>query len=120
MADVFTQIGEEFATDWVDGTDVVPSNWYIAWGTGAGTAAKGDTALSTEASESRGVASMTQPTTDANKYTATMTADGAKTITNAGVLSEAVAGILWVHSDFTGIALDPGDKIEFNFTLTWS
>ena len=61
MADIFTQAGEELIVDILDATVGVPANWYVGWGTGAGTAAKGDTTLFTEASETRIAATMTQP-----------------------------------------------------------
>ncbi len=120
MADIFTSAGEAIVADFVDGTASAPANWYVGWGTGAGTAAKGDTVLATEASETRIAATESQPTADANRFVATMTADGAKTITNAGVLSAITTGTLLLHSDFTGILLATSDTIEFTFTLTWS
>ena len=120
MADIFTSAGEGLVADILDGTTSVPANWYIGWGTGAGTAAKGDTTLFTEASEARVAATMSQPSPDINKFLAQITADGTKTITNAGVFSASSGGVLFVKSDFTGIALNAGDKIEFDFQITWS
>ena len=120
MADIFTQAGEEFLADLVDGTSSAPANYYIGWGTGAGTAAKGDTTLFTEASESRVTATESQPSADQNRFVGTITADGTKTITNAGVLTASTSGTLMFKSDFTGIALNASDAIEFTFTVTWS
>ena len=120
MATVYTQAGEEITADIFDTTVAVPTNWYVAWGTGAGTAAKGDTTLSTEASESRVAATMSQPSVDINRFVATITADGAKTITNAGVLSASTSGTLLIHGDFTGIVLALNDKIEFTFNHEWT
>ena len=120
MADIFTQAGEELLADMVDGTTASPTNWYIAWGTGAGTAAKGDTTLFTEASEARVVATESQPTADANRFVGTLTADGAKTITNAGVFSASTVGTCFLKSDFTGIVLALNDSIQFTFTITWA
>lgn len=116
MADIYTQAGEEIVVDIVDGTVAAPT-WYIGWGTGAGTAAKGDTTLFTEATETRIAATVTQPTADKNQFVATLTADAGKTITNAGVLSAITGGTLLLHSDFTGVVLALGDKIEFTFSL---
>ena len=48
---------------------------------------------------------------------ATITADGTKTITNAGVLTATSGGTLIVKGDFTGIALAANDAIEFTITL---
>jgi hypothetical protein len=46
-----------------------------------------------------------------------MTADGAKTITNAGLFNSASGATLIVKGDFTGIVLALGDKIEFTISL---
>lgn len=116
MANIFTQAGEELVVDILDSTVAQPT-WYIGWGTGADTADKTDTTLSTEASEARVAATMSQPSADINQFLATLTADGAKTITNAGVLSASTGGTLLLFSDFTGVVLALGDKIEFTFTL---
>jgi hypothetical protein len=120
MANVFTQAGEELVTDIMDGTVGVPANWYVAWGTGAGTAVKGSTTLFTEAAEARVAATKSQPTTDTNRFVALLTAAGSKTITNAGVLSASSGGTLLIHSDFAGVLLAAGDKIEFTFELNWN
>lgn len=117
MANIYTQAGEELVVDLIDGSASVPANYYIGWGTGAGTAAKGDTTLFTEAAEARVAATVTQPAADKNQWVATLTALATKTITNAGVLTAASGGTLLIHSDFTGLLLDAGDKIEFTFSL---
>jgi hypothetical protein len=90
---------------------------YIGWGTGAGTAGKSDTSLFTEASEARQSATRSQPAVDKIRYVATMTADGAKTITNAGVLTALTDGILVIHGDFSGIPLQQNDQIQFTIDM---
>jgi hypothetical protein len=120
VADIFTDVGETLVADYVDGTASAPTNWYVAWGTGAGTAAKGDTTLFTEASEARVIATESQPTGDQNRLVGTITADGAKTITNAGVFDASTVGNMLLKSDFTGIVLALNDSIQFTFDLTWS
>lgn len=120
MADIFTSVGEGLVADYVDGTANAPANWYIGWGTGAGTAAKGDTTLFTEASEARVTATESQPTADANRFVGTITADGTKTITNAGVFDASTTGNMFLISSFTGVALNASDSIQFTFTITWS
>lgn len=120
MATVYTSVGETIVVDLIDGTSAVhldTTNAKIAWGTGAGTAAKGDTTLFTEASEARVVPTVSQPTADKNQWVGTITADGAKTITNAGLFNSAAGASLIVKGDFTGIVLALGDKIEFTITL---
>lgn len=126
MANVLTTLGEQKITDLIDGTGAV--HWdiataKIAWGTGAGTAVKGDgtttgIALFTEASEARiAPAAVTQPVADKIQWVGTMTCAGAgKTITNAG-LFDAAGSNLCIHGDFTGVVLAVGDKIEFTITL---
>lgn len=120
MATVYTQAGEQVVCDLIDGTSAVhldATNAKVAWGTGAGTAAKGDTTLFTEASEARVAAAISQPAADKNQWVATITADAAKTITNAGLFNAAAAGDLIIHGDFAGVALALGDKIEFTMSL---
>jgi len=117
MATIYTQAGEELVVDLIDDTASGAATHYIGWGTGAGTAAKGDTTLFTEASETRVAATKSQPAVDKNQWLGTLTADAAKTITNGGVLSALTVGTLIVHGDFAGVALLLGDKIEFTVTL---
>lgn len=119
MADIFTDAGEGIVVDILDGTTAAPT-WHIGWGTGAGTAAKTDTTLFTEAAESRVAATLSQPAANQSRYVATLTSASSQTITNAGVLSASTNGVLLLHSDFTGVALAIGDKIEFTFTITWA
>jgi hypothetical protein len=119
MADVFTTAGAGLVVDILDTTVAVPT-WYIGWGTGVGTAAIGDTTLFTEASETRVAATLSQPAASTSRYVATLTADAGKTITNAGVFSAVSSGTLLQKSDFTGIVLALGDKIELTFDLAWS
>lgn len=121
MATVYTQAGEQVVVGLIDGVSAVhldATNAKVAWGTGAGTAAKGDTTLFTEASEARVVPTVSQPTADKNQWVGTITCAGAgKTITNAGLFDAATVGNLIVKGDFTGIVLAVGDKIEFTVTL---
>lgn len=119
MADIYTDAGENITADIIDGTTAAPT-WYVAQGTGAGTAAKGDTTLFTEATEARVSTTNTQPSSNQNQFQGTITADGTKTITNAGIFSASSGGTLLLKSDFTGIAVTSGDQIQYTFTLTWS
>lgn len=115
-ATVLTQVGEEWIVDKLDET-VQTTGDYIGWGTGAGTAAKGDTTLFTEAAESRVTGTRTQPLADKIQWVGTITSASAQTITNAGNLTAATVGTLIVHGDFTGVALAIGDKIEFTISI---
>ncbi len=126
MATVLTTLGEWKITDLIQGVSAI--HWdittaLIAWGTGAGTAVKGDgtttgIALFVEAAESRiNPSTVTQPAADKLQWVGTMTCAGAgKTITNAG-LFDAVGNNLCIHGDFTGVVLAVGDKIEFTISL---
>ncbi|HET7630165.1 MAG TPA: hypothetical protein VFK03_02215 [Candidatus Saccharimonadales bacterium] len=120
MADVFTTAGKGFVTS----TLTSSTGKYIGWGTGAGTAAVGDTTLSTEAAESRVAGTQTQQTTsvtnDTYQVVGTLTSSSGQTITNAGVLSASTSGTLVLHSDFTGVPLVSGDSIAFTFKLKFA
>lgn len=116
MANVYTTVGKQMVVDQIDGTKATPT-FKVAWGTGAGTAVVGDTTLFTEASETRVTTTQSQPAADKNQFLGTITADGSKTITNAGIFDAASSGNMYLKSDFTGIALVLGDSIQFTFTL---
>ena len=116
LATVLTTVGKAWIVDKMDGTVATKPEW-IAWGTGAGTAAIGDTTLFTEASESRVQATMTQPAADTCRAVATITASAGKTITNAGSFTASSAGTLIVKGDFTGVVLLTGDSIQFTIDI---
>ena len=116
MADIYTDAGEEFTVDQLDAF----GNYYVAWGTGAGTAAKADTTLFVESAESRVITTDTQPAANQLQWVGTLTSASSQTITNAGIFDAATLGNVIVKSDFTGVVLANGDKIEFTFQLTFS
>ena len=116
MADVFTQTGEELFTDDVEAA----RTWYVDWGTGGSGAVKGDTALGTPGGEARVAATMSQPSADKNQWLALITASGTKTIIECGIFNAATTGIMIQRSNFAGIGVDSGDKIEFTIIGTHS
>jgi len=119
MATILVNGGEQWICDNLAAV-VATDGHFIGWGTGAGTAAKADTILFTEATEARAVGTVSVTGSGATaKYqvVGTIVADGTKTITNAGNLTASTAGTLIVHGDFTGIALLVGDSIQFTVTL---
>ena len=122
MANVLTDAGEAITTNRVKGGGTEPA--FVAWGTGAGTAAKPDTTLFTEASEARVSGTSSQETTtttnDTYRVIGTLTADAGKTITNAGLFDASSAGNLFAKSDFTGIVLANGDSIQFTFNIQYT
>lgn len=120
MATVYTQAGEEVVVDLIDGTSgthLDDTNAHVAQGTGTTTADKSDTALVTEASEARVTATTSQPAADQNQWVGTITADGTKTITEAGLFDASSAGNLIIRGDFAGISVDANDSIQFTFQL---
>lgn len=121
MATVFTNVGKVAIINALnEGTHTKPV--YVAWGTGAGTAAITDTTLFTEASETRVVGTETIETEtitdDTYQVVGLITADGTKTITNAGLFDASTSGDMYVKGDFTGVPVGAGDKIEFTVRIT--
>jgi hypothetical protein len=122
-ATVFTHAGKAICTNRLKGSGTEPN--YVAWGTGAGTAAVTDTTLFTEASESRVSGTSTQQTTtqtsDTYQVVGTITCAGAgKTITNAGLFDASTAGNLLMKGDFTGVVLGVGESIQFTLKLQFT
>lgn len=122
MATFVVNGGLGIITNRIKGAGTEPLN--VGWGTGAGTTAKTDTTLFTEAlvSLSAGTTdhtagTSTQQTTtttnDTYQVIATRTATGAGTVTNAGLWDAASGGTLFLKGDFTGIGLASGDSIQF-------
>jgi hypothetical protein len=130
MASVITNVGLAVFTNRITQAGTAPKN--IGWGTGAGTAAVGDTTLFTEklldlttsagtdhtvGTESR---TTTTQTNDTYTVTGTRTAGGAGTVTNAGLFDAASGGTLTVKGDFTGIGLATNDSIAFTFNVKFA
>ena len=126
MATVFTNVGKQITTGRIkgvgSGAGFTEPN-YVAWGTGAGTAAVTDTTLFTETG-SRIAGTSTQQTTsttnDTYQVVGTLTAGGALTITNAGLFDAASVGNLYMKGDFTGVALGSGESIQFTMKVQYS
>lgn len=118
MATVLTDGGAQWAATRLASTET--DGRWVAWGTGAGTADVTDTTLFTEASETRvaGVVSVVG-TGSATSYQviSTLTANGTKTITNAGNFTASSAGTLLVKGDFVGIALQQNDSIAITIQI---
>lgn len=125
MATVLTNNGEQWAAERLVG-DSALTGAYVGWGSGADVADKSDTDLSTPETEERVEGTVSAVGSGAAaKYqvVATMTADGNKTITNAGNFTSVGAGtppsggVLIVHGNFAGIALSTNDQITFTLTI---
>jgi hypothetical protein len=122
---VLTETGEEYVVDKLTET-VQTKPEYVGWGTGATVPVKTGTDISTAATESRVLCTTSKTGTLATaKYQAvgTITAGGAKTITNAGLFTTAgsgnppTGGSLIVWGDHTGVVLATNDQIQYTFTL---
>lgn len=97
---------------------------YLGWGTGAGAGSSSSTDLSTPATEARVSGTSSQFTTtntnDTYQVTGTITASGAKTITNVGLFDAAgsgsppAGGVLFAIFDGLSQALNNGDSIAFS------
>lgn len=115
MATVFCNCGTAWITRLMHGTDVT-TTYFIGWGEGAGTAAKADVALFSEV-QAREIAVTSMSAFNQEQWTATMTATGVRSITNAGLFSTN-SGPLAIHGDFATVALAQNDRISFTITLT--
>ena len=121
MATLLVNTGKAIVTNRIIGSGTEPN--YVAWGTGAGTTAATDTTLFTEVTPRvLGTASQqtTSTTNDTFQVVATQTAGTTETITNAGLFDASTSGNLFVKGDFTGIALNNGDSIQFTFKVQFS
>jgi len=121
MATLLTNTGRAIVTNRINGGGTTPN--YLGWGTGSGTTSATDTTLFTEVTP-RVSATTSQVTTSITNDTFQMvgiqTAGTTETITNAGVFDASTSGNLFVKSDFTGIALNSGDSIQFTFKVQFS
>lgn len=115
MATVLTNAGRAIISNRIKGGGTEPN--YVAWGTGAGTAAASDTTLFTESAEARVAGTSTQQTTsvtnDSYQVVGTITASATRAITNAGLFDASTSGNLFVKGDFSTVNLSTGDAIQF-------
>jgi len=121
MATLLTNSGHAIVTNRLQGGGTTPQ--YIGWGTGTGTTSATDTTLFTEVTPRvTGTASQvtTSITNDTYQVVGTQTAATSETITNAGVFDASTSGNLFVKGDFTGLALNTGDSIQFTFKVQFS
>jgi hypothetical protein len=122
MATVLTNAGKGIITNRIKGAGTEPL--FVAWGTGAGTAAAADTTLFTEGPEARVSGTSTQQTTtttnDTYRVVGTITASAARAVTNAGLFDAVSSGNLFVKGDFATINLATGDSIQFTINVVFS
>lgn len=122
MATFVVNKGLDITTNRILGGGTEPK--FVAWGTGAGTTAKTDTTLFTEAAEARTSGTSSQVTTtvtnDTYQVVGTITSLSAQTITNAGLFDASTSGNLYLKGDFTGLPLAIGDSIQFTFKAQYT
>ena len=97
------------------GQDTSPS--HIALGTGTTAPAVGDTAMEAEVYREAAVLSRVtiSVTNDGSQYLYTFTIDATYDISEAGLLNDAVAGILSCHQVFTALPCLASDTLK----VTW-
>jgi hypothetical protein len=129
-ATVLTTVGKGLVTGFLTGigSPVVPV--YCAIGSGSTTATVADTTLTTEyvggtwTGYARVSGTPTQQTTsvthDTAQWVASWTAGASQTVAEAGNLTLATSGLLFVHGNFTGVALSSGDSIQVTITCQFT
>jgi len=119
MADVIANTGRAQAAGYLSNTVTQVTTYYGNVGTGAGTAAVGDTTLFTETGTARIAITPTRQTVsftnDTAQYTFTYTAAGSISVTNAGYFTASSGGTLMQKSDHATIPLLSGDSIAYTF-----
>ena len=103
---------------------LIALSWWLGWGTGSGAAKTAGNVTVGAATEARVVAGAVQGlTTVANDkivLTGTVTAAGARAITEIGAFDALAAGNMDVYADFGVITLATGDSIAFTLNVTFS
>lgn len=103
---------------------------YLQWGTGTGAAASATNVTTTSTTEARTTGTASQVTTtqtnDTYQVTGTITALGARTITELGVWDAAgsggpaTGGNMDIYGDFAAIGLATGDSIAFTVKVAFT
>lgn len=99
------------------------ATWWLQWGTGSAAAASANVVTTTTTTEPRTSAAMSQVTTtvtnDTMQAVGTITAAGARAITEVGLFdalgtgSPPTGGNMDVYGDFGVITLSTGDSMTF-------
>jgi hypothetical protein len=119
MATVITNGGEEWTVDKINEA-VSTKPEYVDWGSGAGTAAKADTAIFTVLPEARVLGTSSKVGTLATavyQLIATLTSAAGATVTNVGFWTASSAGTLVIHADHGNVVLAAADKIEYTLQI---
>lgn len=105
------------------------ASWWLQWGTGSAAAASANVVTTTTTTEARTAATMSQQTTtvtsDTMRATGTITAAGARAITEVGLFdavgaaSPPTGGNMDVYGDFSVINLATSDSIAFTINVAF-
>lgn len=108
---------------------ITASAFWLQWGTGSGAAAAANVVTTTTTTEARTAGTLSQQTTtvsnDCWRTTGTITAAGARAITEVGLFDAAGAsspptgGNMDVYGDFSVINLTTSDSIAFTVNVTF-
>jgi hypothetical protein len=111
-------------------TLLAAASWWLQWGTGSAAAATANVVTTTTTTEARASATPSQVTgtvtNDTLRLAATLTAAGARAITEVGAFDAAGAsspptgGNMDIYGDFTVINLASGDSIAFTVDTRFS
>lgn len=106
------------------------ASWYLQWGTGSGAAASANVVTTTSTTEARVLATMSQQTvsitSDTMRAVGTITAAGARAITEVGLFDAAGAGSpptggnMDLYGDFSVINLATNDSIAFTINCQFT
>lgn len=122
---IVSTTGKNWATSKVQeepaGAALAVQKW-INWGTGATAESASNTALATEATETRVVSVLSAPTSNTDRSVGTITCNATpKTITECARFNQlATGGTMYCRSLFTGIPMATGDRIEFTQDVVYS
>lgn len=116
---IVTQTGRRWIIDKVQ--DVAPNSNslmdWVGWGTGTNAEDDSDSALQTEAAETRVQGTLSQPTADTDRCVATLETASNQVISEAARFNQVSGGVLLMRMVFTGLSLvfsgGVGDRIEF-------
>jgi hypothetical protein len=105
------------------------ASWWFQWGTGSAAPATANSVTTTSTTEARSSCTATQTTTavtnDTLQLTASITAGGARTLTElgafdaAGTGTPAAGGNMDYYADFAAININLNDSITFTLRVQY-
>lgn len=116
---VITNAGVGFIVDAHQNLVELENINFHAMGTGAVAENVTDTALGTEV-ETRTTGTQSEPASNQYRSVGTITATGARVVTEHGILTASSVGVLFDRSVFAAINLATSDAIQFTYTVTYT